>query len=911
MNPEQWQQIKTVFHAARALPERERAAYLNEACAGNEALRAEVAALLDFDEDTNDFMQQPALAETRFGSLLKENEDLPTGQRIGPYEIQSKIGEGGMGQVYRARDSRLGRAVAIKVLRADLTRDVERVRRFQQEARAASALNHPNILTIYEVDREDGRDFIATEFIEGQTLRAILKAGGLTIGEILEVVTQVGKALETAHRAGIIHRDIKPENLMRRADGYVKVLDFGLAKLTEDHQRLLSVENAFSHFTTRPGVVMGTVTYMSPEQARGLDVDARTDIFSLGVVLYEMLTGRVPFDGDTASDVIAALLEREPQPLDSHISGLPETFQQIIHRALAKPLEQRYATMSEMLANLHTLKDDLEITAKLKRSGKTKAADASLLERRVGQSQGEAARSTKERRGRTTSTMQEVAAWFSRFAPSSKLTAVIASALIVSFAVLAGVTSWQWMKERGTSTALIDSVAVLPFADNTNDAQLNYLPDGLTESLINNLSRLPNLRVMASGSVQPYKTRAATPQQVGSELKVSAVVSGRIQKAGDKLLINVEMANARDGSRLWGERYERPLSDLLKTQNEIVREITQQMRGRLSGASEQQLARHQPANNEAYRLYLLGLYHANKQSQQDGLTALGYYQQAIDLDPAYALAYTGIADIYAYFSSRYLAPQEAMPKARQAALKALALDGSLAEAHHSLALVKLWGDWDWQGAEQEFKQALALNPNLAITHALYANSLSFQRRFPEFRREIQTAQQLDPLSAHVIEISVWGLYFERSYDEALAESQKLLALDSHYLRVHAYRGFVYRQKGQLREAIAEVEKSLAEERRDSLLSDLAYLYAVAGQTEKASQLLAELEQKVSQRQSNPFFLAKIHIGLGEPERAFTRLQETYAAHSESLFSLSVDPIYDPIRHDPRFIEILRGVGLPQ
>jgi TolB-like protein len=403
---------------------------------------------------------------------------------------------------------------------------------------------------------------------------------------------------------------------MRREDGYVKVLDFGLAKLTErqrdrETERQRDGEDSFrlsvslSFILTKPGVVMGTVTYMSPEQARGDDVDVRSDIFSLGVVLYEMLTGRVPFDERTTSDVIAALLEREPQPLESHINGLPAQFQQIIERALAKPVEQRYASMTEMLADLQKLKQDLELASNRKRYGKTKSAEQSLLEMRVGHDVAE--RPTSGTPARTTAKPSNVVQWVK----THRGLALVGALLIA----LAGITFQAWLSGRlkfeTEDFAAIDSIAVLPFADNTNDAQLNYLPDGLTESLINHLSRLPNLRVMASGAVAPYKKRTATPQEVGQELNVRAVVSGRIQKISGKLLIHVEMANARDGSRLWGEQYERPLSHLLKMQNDIVREISQQLRGQLTGAQQQQLASFRPANNDAYQAYLKGQYIAD------------------------------------------------------------------------------------------------------------------------------------------------------------------------------------------------------------------------------------------------------------------------------------------------------------
>ncbi|HEX5691478.1 MAG TPA: protein kinase, partial [Roseiflexaceae bacterium] len=628
---------------------------------------------------------------------------------------------------------------------------------------------------------------IATEYIEGQTLRAVLKAGGLTIGEVLDAITQVGKALEAAHKAGIIHRDIKPENLMRREDGYVKVLDFGLAKLTESQNSSSSSAGAaFSHFTTRPGVVMGTVTYMSPEQARGDEVDARSDIFSLGVVLYEMLTGRVPFDGRTTSDVIAALLEREPQPLESHISGLPQQFQQIIARALAKPVEQRYPTMADMLADLHKLKQDLELASNLKKYGKTKSAEQSLLDLRVGQARSRdevAHRATRGASGRRTSPLGRTGQWVKTHRGLA-LTGLLG--LVVISVIFSQWYAGKWEFGFGDFNA-IDSVAVMPFADEVNDAQLNYVPDGLTESLIHSLANLPRLRVMASGSVFTYKGRAINPLQIGKELNVSAIVSGRVQKRGQQLLISVELADARDGAHLWGAQYERPLAELLLVQAEIVRELTQQMRLRLSGAQQQQLARHQPANNEAYQHYLKGrfLFEFAQPTRETLEKALDYFQQAIAADPTYALAYTGMADLYVSFASQQLSPIEAMAKAKAAAQRARELDPTLAEAHNSMAGIHWLAEWDFPAAEAAFKRALELNPNAAAAATDYAQFLLHMKRLDEAQRMAARAQTLNPLSPHGSMMMAYALAGQRRYDAAIEQCRKTLELNPQDLFAHS------------------------------------------------------------------------------------------------------------------------------
>ena len=610
-----------------------------------------------------------------------------------------------------------------------------------------------------------------------------------------------------------------------------------------------------------------------------------------------MLTGRAPFAGATSGDVLVSILEREPPPLAEAAPQAPAALQAILNRALAKNCDARYQQANDLLHDLKELKQELELAARIKRSGD---APAALNLRAAASVEDVTARTTQADQPRLTGKQK-------RLARPIKWLAV-ALAIIVSG--LGGVALYRhWWLPVVVNDKTIKSIAVLPFVNASADPAMEYLPDGITENLMQRLQQLPGLRVMARGTVFTYKGREFDPREIGQALQVRAVVTGRVQRQGDRLLITVELADARDGTQLWSERYQRPLTELLAVQAELAGALSTRLRPQISAQQKQQLGKDYTGNAEAYRLYLLGRYHFNQYSQEAGLKALEYYQQAIALDPTYALAYTGVADIYTDFSSRYLSPSEAMPKARSAALKALKLDNTLAEAHHSLALIKIWGDWDWAGAEQEFKQALALNPNLAVTHTIYGNTLSYQRRFDEARREIRLAQQLDPLSTLATEMMGWTFYFERRYDEAIAECRKLRELDATYYRATLHLAEIYRQKGQFNEAIAEVQKELMRQRTDAALGLLAYLYAANGQPKEARKLLAELEQIARQRWVSPVTLAKIHIGLNEPERALTRLREAYDAHSEFLFALSVDPIFDPLRNDPRFIELSRGVGL--
>ena len=642
----------------------ERAAFLAEACGADGELRREVESLLGFHDRAENFIETPPSDMAADWLAAKESR---AGQTIGHYQLIRRVGRGGIGEVYLARDTQLGRQVALKLLQASLTQDAARVRRFRQEARAASSLNHPNILTIYEVGQEDstggGAHFIAAEYVDGQTLRALCQGPGLALGAALDILIQVAGALTAAHEAGIVHRDIEPENMMLRKDGLAKVLDFGLAKLTEQAMRPHRRASAsFARVTTQPGVLMGTVSYMSPEQARGLEVDERSDLFSLGVVMYELLTGRAPFQGETTGDVLVSLLSGEPRPLARYVAKLPEALQRIINRALAKPVEQRYQTARELGAELKRLKEELEFAAKVK--GQTGSKD-DILTLTVGVTVDAAEHSTFETRQAVKPLILAMSPGGARFAAlrgwlrqRGKVLAVAALALVISAAVLA----WRRLAPHDNA---IDSVAVLPFADMDNDPQWEYLPDGLTESLIDSLSQLPALRVSAHSTVSSYKGREADPRLAGKELQVRAVVTGRVVRQGDRLLIRVELINTADGSRVWGDEFQRARSEIVAAQREIAREIAAKLRRRLSPVRLQQLDKRHSNDSKAYDLYAQGRYLYHQYTRESQEKALNYFQRAITQDSRYALAYCGIADVYLSLSSVYLPSSEAMPKARK------------------------------------------------------------------------------------------------------------------------------------------------------------------------------------------------------------------------------------------------------
>src|ERR1051325_1626397 len=627
MTPEHWQRIKTLLQSALEREPGERPDFLQAACAGDESLRKEVESLVVSHDLAGGFIERPAF-EVMAESLENRQTEL-VDQTLGHYLVREQLGAGGMGEVYLAEDTRLGRKVALKMLPAYLTAADERVRRFQQEARAASALNHPNIITIYEISETDSRHFIATQFIDGETLFESLKAGCLKLDEALDVAVQVASALRAAHRAGIVHRDIKPGNIMLRTDGIVKVLDFGLATLTEQTDEGLE---AATLVKTKQGMVMGTPHYMSPEQARGQRMDARTDIFSLGVVLYQMLTGRVPFGGQTVTDVLASILMLEPLPLTQSAPNVPDELQRIVEQALRKEKQERYQTAAELLTDLKALKQELEFESRSRRFA------ASGLRRGAALS----ANARPE----------------TRYAKSDKPS-----------------------PKSSRRSKAIDSLAILPLENASADSDMEYFSDGVTESIINTLSQLPKLRVVARSTVFRYKGLDVDPQEVGQQLGVRAVLTGRVRQLDDELMIAAELIDVTNDTHLWGEHYNRKLSGIFDVQEEIAKEISERLRLKLTGAQKKRLAKRYTANAEAYQLYLRGRYFWYKRTEEALRKSIDYFNQAIAEDPSYAAAYAGLSDSYALLALRgIIAPGEGLLKAKAAARKALEIDDLLGEA---------------------------------------------------------------------------------------------------------------------------------------------------------------------------------------------------------------------------------------
>lgn len=833
------------------------------------------------------------------------SESLSVNSCVSHYRILQKLGTGGMGEVYLAEDTELERHVALKILLAEVADDEDRVRRFVQEAKAASALNHPNILTVYEIGSFENSRFIVTELIKGETLRERLQGEPLSLREILDVAVQIASALNAAHAAGIVHRDIKPENIMLRDDGLVKVLDFGLAKLTEKQIRAVDSEGETrAQVRTSPGMVMGTVNYMSPEQARGKETDARSDIWSLGVVLFEMLTRKMPFEGETTNDTLAAILTREPALLDG---STPTELRRIIRKALQKKAGERYQTIKDFLLDVKNLKHDLEFAEELERSQIPNLTKASNVRTNPSAENATAILpavvSTQSSLPLATSSAEYIVGEVRKH----KLGAALGALILL---VLLGAGVW-FLFLRTSSARQIESIAVLPFVNESGNADNEYLSDGMTETLIRSLSQIPNLNVKARSSVFRYKGKEIDLPKIARELNVQAILTGRVLQHGEQLVMNLELVDALTENIIWAEQYSRNQTDLVSLQTEIARDVSNKLRPKLSSAEERRLTKSYTENTEAYKFYLQGRFHFNKFSESDFRKGIGYFNQAIALDPNYALAYTGVADCYFGLSDQYEPPREVMPKARAAAEKALELDDSLAEAHVSLGLVKGFHEWKWAETEEQFQRAIALNPNYGNAHHFYARYLAFMGRFDEAVKESERAVQIEPLSPNFNRNLGYMLLLANRNDEAVRQLQKTFELEPDDAGAHSYLGMAYLKRGEFERAVSESEKAAQADRSARYVGGLGYAYAAADQHEKAQRVLDELNKIKDQRYASSYYFAVVYAGLNEKDQAFAYLEKAYSERADALISIKVNPWLDNLRSDPRFQNLLRRIGLPQ
>jgi serine/threonine-protein kinase len=906
MTPEQWEQTKRLFLAALEREPALRSDFLAEACAGDAALRREVESLLVAHEGVDDFIEAPA-ADVAAALLSESQTGLVAGQMVGPFRVEKVVARGGMGEVYLAEDTRLGRRVALKFLPPQFTSDADRVRRFEREARAASALNHPHIVTVYEIGHADSLHYIAAEFVEGETLRGHLTNARMTLGEVLDVATQIASALQAAHKAGVVHRDIKPENVIVRPDGYVKVLDFGIAKLTgrgSASEEMNSEAPTRALTSTSPGVVMGTAHYMSPEQARGEGVDARTDVWSLGVVLYEMVSGRAPFVGETPSHILVSIMEGEPPPL-SLDEEVPPGLERIISKALRKEREERYRTAGEMADDLKNLRETLPVESRLKRLRRSDEGGGAPAAEGGGHTSLKAARASAtdtsgSARAHLTTSAQFVIDGIRRHRGG----AVFAST--TALVLLAALLYFFNFANRGG--AAIESVAVLPLVNAGGDPEAEYLSDGVSESLINSLAQLPGLKVIARSSSFKYKGKEVDSREVARALGVAAILTGRVTRRGDDLSISVELVDARDNTHIWGEQYNRKESDLPQVQAELSRKIAEALRPRLTAGEQQQLAKGETVNLQAYELLLKARFTWSKGGTENRKTALSYYQQATEVDPTYALAYAEMVFSYiGLITNNELKPKEFMPKAEAAARKALELDEGLAEAHLAVANVKR-ADWDWTATERELKRALELNPNLVRAHIAYAAYLRIHGRREECVAEWNRIRELDPLSPAAKQAVLAGPVIFRQNEQALAIAKEMLEQDKSNPDAHTDVGRLYERLGRYQEAIAAYQEAirLGDDSPDTQTL-LGAAYARGGEREKARAILKRLE--TGQEYISPANLAILHVALGERDQAFAQLEAAYAAHAQDLIWLRGEWEFDELHSDPRFDDLVRRIGL--
>ncbi len=908
MNAKRWQKVENLFDAVVELAPAERKRFLDQSCGTDERLCREVENLLASSENAESFLENPAAAQVA-GTILKhETRNLEAGKCFGHYEIVRQIGAGGMGEVYLANDQKLDRRIAVKILNETFAQNESNLRRFTQEAKAASALNHPNILVIHEIGESENTNYIVSEYVEGVTLREIINKerrhsadnqkssqneGVPTLPEVLEISIQIAGALSAAHAAGIVHRDIKPENIMMRSDGYVKILDFGLAKLVE--QKIIGFEDeTVRENETAKGIILGTVNYMSPEQAKGERVDAATDIFSFGVLVYEMMAGRTPFAGNTMSETFANLINSEPQPLARYAANVPDELQRIVSKMLRKNKTERYQTMKDVLTDLKSLRENLAFDERLEKSHSPNNKNATVVLQAT----------TGDGNQRTNETTNNFTGQIKR---RKSLAAFVLIALLVG-AVSFSYYFWSANKSVSSATGK-KSLAVLPFVNAGQDPNAEYLSDGITESVINHLSQLSNLRVMSRNSAFRFKNNQTEPKNIAAQLGVETLVTGDIRQIGDKFIINVRLINASDDSQIWGNQYVKTSGDIIAAQNEIAQAVAQNLRLKLSNTEQQQMAKRPTENAEAYQLYLRGRFHIFKLTPPEVNKGISYFQQAIAIDSNYALAYTGISDGYRSLAlGSEMPPIEFLSKSKAAANKAIEINRTLSEGYISLGSNAFW-QWDWNAAESHYKRAFELSPNNANAHLFYAHLLSNTGRHPEAVAEVKLARELDPLFPFGNALEGQFLLHAGRTDEALDRLQKTFDLEPNFWMPHIFASSVYIEKGMYTEAIAEARKAkeLSPFQTNSNVLE-SYALAKSGKPDEARTLLNELLKLSETRFVPPAHLALIYNGLGETDKAFEWLEKAYQQRDPKMAFLKVEPKWNNLRGEPRFIDLMRRMN---
>ena len=899
MPSQHWENLKEIFHAALGLPPQERTAYLEKVCKDDLSVRRAVEGLLESHEESNNLIDSPVYQAA--AEMLVDGVKYKAGQVVAHYQILSLLGEGGMGQVYLAEDTKLHRKVSLKFLSTNFGEDQERMRRFEQEARAASALNHPNILTIHEIGEAEGHRFIATEFIEGQTLRERLRAS-LDVDEALDIAIQIASALVAAYRVSIVHRDIKPENIMiRKDDGLVKVLDFGLAKVSQLKAEYSVIDGeAQTQFlaNTAPGVVMGTVAYMSPEQARGDTVDERTDIWSLGVVLYEMIAGCSPFVGGTSNEIISAILSKEaPAPLTRYSHVVPERLEEIVEKALTKNKDERYQTSKDLLIDLKRLQQTLQLKAASERS----AAPDRMVS---AKSDGQANVSSSE----TTSAISQPASsaeYIVNQVRGNKRAVLLSLALLLLIA--AGMLTYVWLTRETAAPSLaeIKSLAVLPLENLSGDPSQEYFADGMTEALISNLSQIKALKVISRTSVMRYKGSRESLPVIAHALGVDAVIEGSVQRSGERVRVTAKLVPATTDAAIWSRNYERELSDILKLQSDVAQAIAAEVRVQLTPDEQNRLASTRPIDPKAHEAFLLGRYHLAKLNESDLSRAVDYFQEAIRIEPDFAAAYAGLSRAWSqrgiWGEKSYV---EVERPAREAARKSLQIDPANSSAHTSMCMILINYDHNYAAAEEEVKRAIEIDPGSAEAYVAYGWLLQVLGRHEEVREKMEKAVQLDPVSSQIQGDFGRMLYRARKYDEAEKYLKRSLELDPNNYGSYDRLGDVYIEMGRFGDAIAMFEKNRSIHSQGAHALRLAVVYARMGNRQAALEAMGTTSSR------SALYMTRLYTALGEPDKAFGILNESIDKRDVLLTNLKEDPGLERLHSDPRWKLILRRLNFP-